>query len=160
MLKIYNLKEKPEYLNEILSLEIKEWSKDKNITEERLNLKINKIKSLFDNKYFCKLILLDEKDLIGFISMFPEDMDERPDLKPWYATMYVKEEYRKKGYSKILNDAILDEANNRGFDKLYLKSTLNNYYEKFGAIFMEKINDEKLYYIKTRRLNENNRISR
>ena len=160
MLKIYNIKENPEYLNEILSLEIKEWSKDKNITEERLNLKINKIKSLFDNKYFCKLILLDEKDLIGFISMFPEDMDERPDLKPWYATMYVKEEYRKKGYSKILNDAILDEAKNRGFDKLYLKSTLNNYYEKFGAIFMEKINDEKLYYIKTRRLNENNRISR
>ena len=160
MLKIYNLKEKPEYLKEVALLEMKEWAEDKNITDERLNNKIEHIIERFDNKYFCKLILLDEKDLIGFISMFPEDMDERPDLKPWYATMYVKEEYRKKGYSKILNDAILDEAYNRGFDKLYLKSTLENYYEKFGAIFMEKINDEKLYYIKTRRLNENNRISR
>ena len=159
MLKIYNLKEKPEYLKEVALLEMKEWAEDKNITDERLNNKIEHIIERFDNKYFCKLILLDEKDLIGFISMFPEDMDERPDLKPWYATMYVKEEYRKKGYSKILNDAILDEAYNRGFDKLYLKSTLENYYEKFGAIFMEKINDEKLYYIKTRRLNENNRIS-
>lgn len=160
MLKIYNLKEKPEYLKEVTLLEMKEWAEDKNITDERLNNKMEHIIERFDNKYFCKLILLDEKELIGFISMFPEDMDERPDLKPWYATMYVKEEYRGLGYSKILNDAILDEANNRGFDKLYLKSTLENYYEKFGAIFMEKIDDEKLYYIKTRRLNENNRISR
>ena len=160
MLKIYDIKEKQEYLKEVLTLEMEEWSNDKNITKERLNKKINKVKSLFNNKYFCKLILLEEKELIGFISMFLEDMDERPDLKPWYATMYVKKEYRNLGYSKILNDAILDEAYNRGFDKLYLKSTLENYYEKFGAIFMEKIDDEKLYYIKTRRLNENNRISR
>lgn len=156
MLKIYNLKDKQEYLKEVLMLEVKEWSENKNITEERLNRKINEVTSLFNNNYFCKLILLDDDKLIGFISMFPEDLDERKDLKPWYATMYVKEEYRKLGYSKILNDAILKEAYNRGFDKLYLKSTLNNYYEKFGAIFMEQINDEKLYYIKTRRNNENN----
>ena len=158
MLKIYNLKEKPEFLREVTLLEMMEWAEDKNITEERLTDKMKGIKDRFDNEYFCKLILLDDKELIGFISMFEDDMDERPDLKPWYATMYVKAEYRGHGYSKILNDAILDEANRRGFEKLYLKSTLENYYEKFGAIFMEKINDEKLYYIKTRRFNENNRI--
>jgi GNAT superfamily N-acetyltransferase len=62
--------------------------------------------------------------------------------------MYVKKEYRGKGYSKILNDAILDEAKKRGFEKVYLKSDLINYYEKFGAIYMEDLNNgEKLYYI-------------
>ena len=155
MLKIYNLKEKTEFLREVTLLEMKEWAEDKNITAERLTDKMEGIANRFDNPYFCKLVLLDEDKLIGFISMFEEDMDERPDLKPWYATMYVKSEYRGKGYSRILNDAILDEAKNRGFDVLYLKSTLNNYYEKFGAILMEKIKDEKLYYIKTRRFNEN-----
>ena len=61
--------------------------------------------------------------------------------------MYVKEEYRGKGYSKILNDAILEEAKKRGFKKLYLKTDLTNYYEKFGAIFLENLNNgEKLYY--------------
>ena len=73
MLKIYNIKEKQEYLNEVLTLEMKEWSSDKNLTKERLDKKINKIKSLFNNKYFCKLILLDEDELVGFISIFPED---------------------------------------------------------------------------------------
>ena len=51
--------------------------------------------------------------------------------------MYVKKEYRKKGYSRILNDAILKEAKNRGFTTIYLKTDLKNYYEKFGAIFIK-----------------------
>lgn len=63
--------------------------------------------------------------------------------------MYVKSEYRGRGYSKILNKAILEEAKNRGFKKIYLKSDLKNYYEKFGAIYMNDLkNGEKLYYIK------------
>ena len=61
--------------------------------------------------------------------------------------MYIKEEFRGKGYSKILNNAILEEAKNRGFKKLYLKTDLINYYEKFGAVFLDTLNNgEKLYY--------------
>ena len=60
--------------------------------------------------------------------------------------MYVKEEFRGKGYSKILNDAILKEAKKRGFKKLYLRTDLINYYDKFGAIFLGMLNSgEKLY---------------
>ena len=61
--------------------------------------------------------------------------------------MYIKEEFRGKGYSKILNNTILEEAKNRGFKKLYLKTDLINYYEKFGAVFLDTLNNgEKLYY--------------
>ena len=60
--------------------------------------------------------------------------------------MYVKEEYRGKGYSKILNDAILKEAKRRNIKKIYLKTTLKNYYEKFGAIFIKQLkSNENLY---------------
>jgi len=60
--------------------------------------------------------------------------------------MYVKKEYRKRGYSKILNDAILKEAKVRGFDTIYLKTDLENYYDKFGAIFIKKLKSgERLY---------------
>lgn len=151
MLHIYNIKDKPEYIEEVAMLTQKEWG-DKNLSEDecriRVNTKINKIYSLLDNPYYCKLILLDEDLLVGFISIFESDGDERLDLKPWYATMFVKEEFRGKGYSKILNDAILDEARKRGFSKLYLKSDLVNYYEKFGAKYIEDLNNgEKLYCI-------------
>ena len=61
--------------------------------------------------------------------------------------MYVKEEFRGQGYSKILNNAILEEAKKRGFKRLYLKTSLINYYEKFGATFLKNLNNgEKLYY--------------
>lgn len=151
MLKIYNIKEKLEYLNEVATLTQLEWGSKINTKEEfefKINKKIDKIKNNLDNPYYAKLILLDDDNLLGFISLFETDGEDRIDLKPWYATMYVKEEYRGNGYSKILNDAILKEAKNRNFNKVYLKSNLNNYYEKFGAIYMEDLNNgEKLYYI-------------
>ena len=92
------------------------------------------------------MILLEGTELIGFISIFPNDCEEEKDLSPWYATMYVKEEYRNRGYSRILNDAILREAKNRGFKTVYLKTDKENYYDKFGAIFIKRLkSNEKLY---------------
>ena len=150
MLKIYNIKEKQEFLREVAILTQKEWGKKCNTQAEfnqKILRKIEKIKNNLGNKNYCKLILLDNDKLVGFISIFEHDCEERQDLSPWYATMYVKDKFRGKGYSKILNNAILEEAKNRGFKKLYLKTDLINYYEKFGAIFLDTLNNgEKLYY--------------
>ena len=146
-MKIYNLKDKIEYLDEVTSLEYEEWADNKEENkQERIERKKAKICNSFDNKSFCKLILVDNNNLIGFISIFPEDCEEEKKLTPWYATMYVKEEYRNNGYSRILNDAILREAKNRGFSTLYLKTDLENYYEKFGAIFIKKLKSGEYLY--------------
>ena len=150
MLKIYDLKDKQEYIEEVATLTQREWGK-RNLSEcefvNKVLKKIEKIKELFNDKYYCKLVLLNNNELIGFISIFPQDGDERKDLTPWYATMYVKEEHRGKGYSKILNNAILKEARKRNIEKLYLKTELENYYEKFGAKYLENLNEkEKLYF--------------
>ena len=150
MLEIYNIKDKQEYLKEIAELTQKEWGSGTNSIEEfnaKIDRKINKIISNLNNPNYCKLILLQDNTLVGFISIFPHDCDERPDLSPWYATMYVKEEFRGNGYSKLLNEAILKEAKSRGFTKIYLKTDLINYYEKFGANYIETLKSgEKLYY--------------
>ena len=149
-LSIYNLKDRPEFIEEIAILTQNEWGK-KNLSKEEFDIKIqnkiNKIKNNFNNPNYCKLILIKNSTLIGFISIFEYDCDERLDLSPWYATIYIKKEFRNNGFSKLLNDAILKEAKKRGFKKIYLKSELNNYYEKFGAKYLENLNDkEKLYY--------------
>ena len=150
MLEIYNIKDKQEYLKEIAELTQKEWGSGTNSIEEfnaKIDKKINKIISNLNNSNYCKLILLQDNTLVGFISIFPHYCDERPDLSPWYATMYVKEEFRGNGYSKLLNEAILKEAKSRGFTKIYLKTDLINYYEKFGANYIETLKSgEKLYY--------------
>ena len=149
-MKIYDLKNNLKYLDEVALLEYEQWADNKNENKNnRLKRKKEKIISMLENPSFCKLLLIDKENLIGFISIFPTDGDEEKELTPWYATMYVKKEYRGKGYSKLLNDAILKEAKKRKFKAIYLKTDLINYYEKFGAIFIKNIKTgEKLYKIK------------
>ena len=69
MLKIYNIKDKREYLNEVATLTQKEWGEACNLKSEfdkRVNTKIDKIIKNLDNKYYCKLILLDKDKLVRF----------------------------------------------------------------------------------------------
>jgi len=140
-MEIYDLRFKQEYLREVMEIELIEWGNFP-ITEKekRIEKKINKYFEYIDDNHFCKLILINNDKLVGFISIFPSDCEENPYLTPWYATMFIKKEYRGKGYSKILNEAILKEARKRNIAKLYLKTELNNYYEKFGATFVKKLN--------------------
>lgn len=145
-MEIIDIKKNLNYLKEYASLCYLEWSNKEKKLDEYVEYKINKI--LNGNKEISILGLVDGKKLIGFISLFKHDGEEQCDLCPWYATMYVKKEYRGNGYSKILNDAILKEAKSLGYKKVYLKSDLVKYYEKFGAIYMDKLNNgENLYYL-------------
>lgn len=141
---IISLKDDVRYLEEYVKLCALEWGIPK--SDEEVKLKVSKI--LESDKLISVLGLIEEDVLIGFISLFKYDGDERCDLTPWYATMYVRSEYRGMGYSKKLNNAILDEARKLGYNKIYLKTDLVNYYEKFGAKYMEDLEcGEKLYYI-------------
>ena len=144
MIKV-DLKSNLDYLKEYVLLCAAEWG-NSCITDAYIERKIDRI--LYDDKVISVLGIVDGDELIGFISLFKYDGDERQDLTPWYATMYVKDEYRGKGYSKILNHMIIAEAKRLGYSKIYLKTDLVNYYEKFGAIYMEDLKcGEKLYYI-------------
>ena len=128
------------------------WGDKKTDKELKIYIKEKVKRILEEDKVISILGLLDNDELIGFISLFKYDGDEMKNLTPWYATMYVKEEYRNNGYSKILNDAILNEAKKKGYDKIYLKSNLINYYEKFGAKYIKTLNNkEKLFYIDLRK---------
>lgn len=76
-MKIYNLQDKLEFLDEIANLEYEEWASNKEENRQaRIERKKEKICSMFFDKSFCKLILVDNKELIGFISLFPEDCEE------------------------------------------------------------------------------------
>ncbi len=147
-MKIINIKDNDKYLDEYIRLCLLEWGSSKNKDEMQEYISNKKKKIIKEDKVISVLGLIDNDILIGFISLFKYDGEERQDLTPWYATLYVKKDYRGKGYSKLLNDALLEEANKLGFDKVYLKTDLINYYEKYGAKYIDKLNNgESLYYI-------------
>lgn len=144
-MKIISIKNNDLYLKEYITLCSKEWGSNNN-SAIYMNNKLNEIKNT--NKVIDILALINNNEMIGFISLFNEDETYRQDLSPWYATMYVKDKYRGKNYSKILNDALISKAKQLGYKKIYLKSFLENYYEKFNAKYIETLsNGEKLFYI-------------
>lgn len=156
-MKIVNIKENSEYLSEYIKLCSYEWGRKKTETEMQKYVEEKKKSILDGEKVISILGLVDNNNLIGFISLFKYDGEDRKDLTPWYATMYVKKEYRNRGYSKLLNDSILKEAFKLGYKKVYLKTELNNYYEKFGAKYVGKLNKfEKLYYFELNKQNMKN----
>lgn len=147
-MKLKNIMDDIKHLEEYAKICQVTWG-DKKTDEELKTYTKEKVKRILEeDKVISILGLLDNDKLIGFISLFKYDGDEMKNLTPWYATMYVKEEYRNKGYSKILNDAILNEAKKKGYNRIYLKSNLVNYDEKFSAKYIKTLNNnEKLYYI-------------
>ena len=147
-MKIIDIKNNSNYLKEYIKLCSLEWGSPKTEEEMKKYISDKEEKIINGDKVISILGLIENDELIGFISLFRYEGDVNAKETPWYATMYVKEEYRGKGYSKILNDAILEEAEKLGYDKVYLKSFLKNYYEKFGAKYIRDLeNKEKLYYI-------------
>lgn len=147
-MEVINLKNDSNYLKEHIKLCSLEWGEPKNENEmiKYINDKAERI--LNGDKVISCLGLIKDNVLVGFISLFKYEDEENKKLTPWYATMYVKKEYRGNGYSKILNREILKEAKSLGYSKVFLKTNLVNYYEKFGAKYIRNLdNGEKLYYI-------------
>ena len=146
IMKIINIKNNTKYLKEYITLCYLEWSEKEKKLTEYIDYKLRKLK--IENNIILILGLVNHNELVGFISLLKKDGDCEVELTPWYATMYVKKEYRGRGYSRILNDALLEKSKRLGYTKVYLKSNLINYYEKFGAIYIKKLeNGESLYYI-------------
>ena len=145
-MEVISIKNNDLYLKEYIELCNKEWGKPRTDLNKYIEDKLTSIRQ--GNEVIEVLGLINNNEMIGFISLFSEDNNERNDLSPWYATMYIKEKYRGKNYSKILNDSLIKRAKELGYKRMYLKSNLINYYEKFNAKYMETLNNgEKLFYI-------------
>lgn len=145
-MEVIDIRDNCEYMKEYVRCCYLEWSNKDMEIKDYIDYKMKKINN--EDNIISVLGLINDREFIGFISLFKYDGEEKRDLTPWYATMYVKDRYRGKGYSKILNEAIQDTARSLGYKKIYLKSNLVNYYEKFEAKYMDKLkNGENLYYI-------------
>ncbi len=78
------------------------------------------------------LALSEGDTIIGTYALLTNDLISRQDLMPWFACLFVKEEFRGKGIAESLLDHGVNEAKNKGFDTLYLYTDLVNFYERKG----------------------------
>lgn len=78
--------------------------------------------------------------IIGMYQFTYEDLSIRPDIYPWLANVYIDENYRGKGYARILLESVKITATRiSNCKELYLYTKHENFYEKFGWHFLSEI---------------------
>jgi GNAT superfamily N-acetyltransferase len=76
---------------------------------------------------------------LGTACLRVNDMDTRPDLTPWLASVYVAAEARTRGIGTLLIEAVEREAQRLGFERLHLITfDAADYYARRGWTELER----------------------
>ncbi len=68
-------------------------------------------------------VAVDAETLLGSASLVVDDLETRPELTPWLASVYVAPEHRGRGVASALVRRVVEEAKGSGIDRLYLWTT-------------------------------------
>jgi GNAT superfamily N-acetyltransferase len=68
----------------------------------------------------CGFVAIMDGDIVGMACLVAHDMETRPELTPWLATVLVARSYRERGIGSSLSERVVEEAGSLGFAKLYL----------------------------------------
>ena len=133
---IVNLADDIKYLGEASMYMWKEWAEQYGTRLEDIVYRTRHClnKDSIPQTYIAKI----NDELVGVVSIWNNDLPFRQDLTPWLAGLYVKEKYRGIGIGKLLQNECIEVVKQLGYKKLYLITEHENYYERYGWIFIEK----------------------
>ncbi len=135
---IVDLQKYPEYLRELAEWHQEEWA-DLNPGEEIEGRIARCQKFLREHPIPRMFVGLEENQLLGTSAIVESDMDTRPELTPWLASVYVKPERRGEGLGIQLVLAVMDYGRNLGLDTLYLYTPdAEKFYQRLGWQTLEK----------------------
>ena len=75
----------------------------------------------------------------GCYQLSMADLEVRPDLYPWLINVYVDKPYRGRGVLRAMLESAATQACGLGLKQLYLFTTHEGLYEKFGWQFVEAV---------------------
>ena len=123
MLVIKNLKDVPEYLPQLAQWHHQEWlhlnpglSLEQRIEKMQAYLNENAIPQTF----VALDEAVDQSALLGSAAVIDSDMDTKPELTPWLASVYVDKKQRRQGIGTTLVKAIMQYVQGLDFSEMYL----------------------------------------
>ncbi|MAM71800.1 MAG: GNAT family N-acetyltransferase [Gammaproteobacteria bacterium] len=137
-MQIIPLADKQDLLCELAELHHAEWSHlNPTFTlEERVNLLSKEARRIGIPSIYIAIL---DKQLLGSAAIVQKDMKIKPDLSPWLAAVFVKEEFRHQGIASALIQRCEQEAITLGIKKWYLFTEhATALYEKLGWKTLEK----------------------
>lgn len=77
-------------------------------------------------------VALDGEKFVGMCALLRNDLISRQDLCPWLACLFVDPAYRGQQLGSRLMEHVQKEAAARGYKEIYLSTSLNDFYERYG----------------------------
>ncbi|ENX63667.1 MULTISPECIES: GNAT family N-acetyltransferase [Acinetobacter] len=89
------------------------------------------------------VILNEHQHIIAGTGVIDNDFHECKDLSPNLCALFVEVAYRKQNIAKQLLDFARVEMKSLGFEKLYLVTDLDDFYEKCGWTFLTTVTEDE-----------------
>ena len=138
--KIKNLKEVPGYIDTLAVWHHKQWGylyPDKTLETRKKQMQ----KYLTDSVIPTTCVAESDSKPVGSAALVESDMDIKPELKPWLASVYVDPKARNSGVGTLLVLHIMKLAQDNGIKNFYLYTPdKESFYKKLGWKTIEKVN--------------------
>jgi GNAT superfamily N-acetyltransferase len=119
--------EKPEFMEDAIEYIESRWPLDNRIYRDCIENSIGTECGL--PRWY---IMLENDRIIGSYGLIINDFISRQDLWPWFAALYIEKSERGRGLGSILLEHGRCEAGKLGYNRLYLCTEHEGYYEKYG----------------------------
>lgn len=132
-MKITNLRYYPQHLQILAGWHQNQWGYLN--PGETLTMRIERMQSYLNPDAIPSMwIAIENDELLGSAAIDACDMDTRPNLTPWLASVFVKPEHRRRGVAQRLVERVIAEAAALKQQHLYLFTPdQENYYRDLGA---------------------------
>lgn len=81
--------------------------------------------------YPITMIALKGGKCIGTVSIYRNDLPERPEYQPWLAALYVLPDFRGQGVADRLVRDMLDHLSGLGYETIYAKTETRSRYDYY-----------------------------
>ena len=127
---IVYLADVPQYLPVVAYWNYREWHAGKRSFDEIIRRYQERLNYA---EIPVTLVAVEDTMPVGSVSLKMGDLQERDDLDPWLASLYVVADYRGRGIGSALLQAAQGTARAAGVARLYLYThTANALYERDG----------------------------
>jgi GNAT superfamily N-acetyltransferase len=137
--KIEYLSDRPEFLQTLARWHFQEWSALR--PGDSVEARLTRLKGWSGRGGIPHTIiaLSDDELLLGSASLIEHDMDDRLELTPWLAGVFVAPEHRRHGVGSALVRRIMDETTSLQVPRLYLYTVDSTpFYASLGWSLAEK----------------------
>ncbi len=118
-MEIIDLRQAPQHIPTIARWHFDEWGYLN--PGKTLEYRIERMQRyIADNPIPSMLIAVEGDAVLGTAALVEADMDSHPELTPWLASVYIREDQRGLGLGKKLVQALMDFAGQQQLERLYL----------------------------------------